>query len=321
MTVPIGTPWSFGAEWSVIARNDARLGPTQIYGALAAGRDVRVGNSGGEVASSGGVVAANSQGTYGPMLGTTSKVGLLAGRKIVISGRGEAMVNQGASAIVADMSNLAVLPDGGVTCVVPGYAFTCINATVKLQGGGNIVQGHPFDFEAAFDAYLKTSTALAGLPGACANAVNAQLLDQNGSGPWAGSGNFVLRLTPGRTNVLNLTEDQLQAWSSFNNNGSDRPNATTPLIINVTSSDQNVSFVSPNWIQGDDARFVLWNFPGALYLTFSNALWGSLFAPRASFVMTADVRGVAVVDTFEGRGGVADWDKRPQVVISCTREV
>jgi choice-of-anchor A domain-containing protein len=297
----------------VIARNDATIGQTQVYGALAVGRDIRF------TASSGGPVAANSQGTYGPMLGTTSKVGLLVGRRIVFDSGGGLMVNQGASAIVSDISNLKVVPNGGVTCVVPTPTWSCADPKVSLQGGGNLVQGHPFDFEAAFDAYLKTSTALGGLPGACANAVSAQLRDQNGSGPWAGSGNFVLRLTPGKVNVLNLTEAQLQAWSSFNNNGADRPNSTTPLIINVTSSDQDVSFTAPTWIQGDEARFMMWNFPDAGRLTFSNALWGTLFAPRAQLTMTADVRGVVVADSLDGRGGVADWDKRPAMTVSCTR--
>lgn len=309
-TVPIGSPWVTSTEWSVITQGNAKIGGTQVYGALAVGGDLSFTQS--------GPIAANSQGVFGPVFGTSTKVGLLVDGKVALTS-GSLLVNQSASVVVGNLTGQKYVPSGGAGCIVAASSPSCVDPRITLQGTGTVATGHPFDFAAAFSAYTKSSTAMAGLPGSCSNAVPVQLLDQNGVGPWGGSGNFQLKLTAGKVNVWNMTEAQLQAWGTSNNNGADRPNATTPLIINVTSTDHAVSFTAPGWIQNDEAKYVLWNFPDATSVTFTNALWGTLFAPQAAFTMTGDVRGVVVAASFDGRAGVADWDRRPVIDIQCPR--
>jgi choice-of-anchor A domain-containing protein len=311
-SVPIGAPWYFGTEWSVITNGNATIGGTQVYGGLAVGGDLSFTGS--------GPIAANSQGSFAPVFGAVTNVGLLVNGKVNLTA-GTLYVNQSASVIIGNMSGQKYLPSGGAGCIVPSLWVMCIDPKITLQGTGNAVTGQPFDFTAAFNAYLKSSAAMAALPGSCANAVPVQLLDQNGVGPWSGSGNFQLKLTPGKTNVWNMTETQLQGWGASNNNGADRPSATTALIINVTSADHAVTFAAPGWIQNTEAKYVLWNFPDATSVTFTNALWGTLFAPQASFTMNADVRGVVVAASLNGVTGVADWSQRPVIDIQCPRSV
>lgn len=309
-TTTIGRPHEFGIEWSIISEGDVTISGTQVYGGLAVGGNLRFTNS--------GPVAANSQGNYGPVLGTTTRVGLLVNGRIVLTS-GTLLVNQSASVVVGDMTGQRYVPNGGVGCLVASSAPGCVDPKVTLQGTGNVVSGRPYDFVGAFDAYRKTSTAMATLVPDCPNATPVSVFDQNNTAPWNGTGNFHLRLTSGRVNVWNMTEAQLQAWSSSNNNGTARPSATTPLVINVTTADGNVTFNAPLWLQSDAARFIYWNFPNASTVTFTGALWGSLYAPFSTVTLTSDVRGVVVARSVVAAGGVADWDRRPGVTINCAR--
>jgi choice-of-anchor A domain-containing protein len=310
-TTTIGNPMgSASDQWSIISDGDVTISGGQVYGGLAVGGDLRF--------TASGPIAANSQGTYGPVLGTTTRVGLLVNGRIVISS-GTLHVNQSASAIVGDMTGQRFIPNGGTGCIVRSTASSCTPPMVSLQGTGSAVQGRPYDFAGVFDTYRKASTAMASLVPSCANATPVVLRDQNDAGPWPGSGSFHLRLTSGRVNVWNLTETQLQSWSGFNNNGSNRPSVTTPLVINVTTSDGNVSFNAPQWLQADSARFIIWNFPDAATVTFSGALWGSLYAPRSAVTLTSDVRGVVIARSVVAAGGVSDWNARPAVNIDCPR--
>ena len=255
------------------------------------------------------------------MLGTSSKVGLLVGGRINLTGgSGTLFVNSSASVVVGDMSGQKYQPNGGVGCIVATTSASCVDPKVTLQGTGTVATGTPFDFAGAFDAYRKVSTAMSTLLPDCAKAVAVQLNDQNNTGPWPGTGNFNLRITPNKVNVWNMTETQLQTWgSSSNNNGADRPSATSPLVINVTTTDGNVTFNAPGWLQADAARYIFWNFPNAATVTFNNALWGSLYAPFSTVTLTSDVRGVVVAKRVIAQGGVADWANRPDVNIDCAR--
>ena len=309
-TVMIGQPHVFTTDWSIISEGDVTLNGTQVYGALAVGGDLRF--------SQPGPVAANSQGSYGPVLGSASRIGLLVRGRVVL-GTATLLVNQSASVVIGNSTGVKYIPNGGVGCVAASSASSCTGAKITLQGSGNAVFGTPFDFTAAFDAYRKASAALATMLPSCAAATAVSLRDQNNSGPWPGNTNFHLRLTPGKVNVWNMTEAQLQSWSAYNNNGSNRPNATTPLVVNVTSADGNVTFNAPNWLQSDAAPYMIWNFPDAQTVTFTGALWGSLYAPNATVTLTGDVRGVVVGKSVVGNGGVADWSLRPVIDIQCPR--
>ena len=312
-TTPIGNPLMFAnSQFSMIARTDVTIAGDQVYGALAVGGNLAF--------TASGPIAANSTGTFPPVLGTTSNVGLIVDGTVDFAhSNGVLYVNSGASAVLGSMANGTYVGAGGTNCFTSTLSATqCTGTQIALQGGGNAVAGHPFDFAAAFDAFKKTSTALGALPGTCVNAASAVLRDQNNSGPWSGSGNFVLQLTSGKVNVLNLTAAQLNAMTGTAVGASNSATASTPLIINVTDQGP-VSFTVPNFPQ-NYPRSVIWNFPNATSVAFAGALWGSLYAPFSTIALSADVRGVVIGNKVTGTGGVADWSNRPDINdIICDR--
>lgn len=306
-TTPIGNVF-LTTPFSMIGSGDVTISGTQVYGALAVGGNLSF--------TSSGPIAANSTGTL-TVPGATSNVGLLVNGKVNLNS-GVLYVNNGASAVIGDMSNGKYTAPGGTNCFVLTSASQCTNPQVAMQGGGNVTSSQPFDFVMAYSAFVKTSTAFAALPGSCANAATAIMRDQNDTAPWSGNGNFVLKLTSGKTNVLNISAAQVSAMAGSSAVGASvTATSSTPLIINVTDSG-SVNFTAPNFPQ-NYPRHVVWNFPNASSVTFSNALWGSLYAPNAAVVVNADVRGVVIGRTIVGNGGVADWSLRPDVSVNCTR--
>ena len=313
-TTPIGNPLAFAnTQFSVISQGNVAVAGTQVYGALAVGGNLNFNGS--------GPIAANSTGTFAPVLGANANVGLIVDGSVNFASSTNVLyVNSGASAILGTMANGKYIATGGTSCFTANTAATqCSTVEIAMQNGGNVVAGHPFDFAGAFDAYKKTSAALGALPATCAAAASAVLRDQNDTTAWSGSGNYVLKLTANKVNILNVTVAQVNALASGSAVGATgTASNSTPLIINVLDAGA-VSFNSPNFPQ-NYPRSVIWNFPNATSVTFANALWGSLYAPSALVTETADVRGVVIAGSYAGNGGVADWSNRPDIAdITCTR--
>jgi len=121
-------------------------------------------------------------------------------------------VQQNTNAYLAGLANATVVPNGGITYVVPpgGNGNTRpVLAVHKAQTSMSMARDPGFDVPALFSTYR----TLAGQLAACANTVD--FLDQNGSGPWPGSGNATIRLRPGQ-NVLNTTVAQLKTLQNVN---------------------------------------------------------------------------------------------------------
>ncbi|HEU5127760.1 MAG TPA: collagen-binding domain-containing protein [Glycomyces sp.] len=150
------------------------------------------------------------------------------------------------------------------------------------------VNSSPIDFGAAFSQMRSYSADLA----ACANTVTMFDAREGGSpiakGEVAPGQQVFITLTEGRTNVLNVTGEDLNNMAdlTFVN----KPTADTPLLINVDTSDTGGVFdwTVPNQagVGGVDAPYILWNFNDTTELTLlpgGATVEGSIYAPDADF--------------------------------------
>ncbi len=121
--------------------------------------------------------------------------------------------------------------------VKPGAAYDStprIEGTTSQQSPASISTPVPsslIDMAGAFALYRHLTTELAGCP------TNVELTDPNGGSapitqPYAPGARGRLTLTPGKTNVLQMSTTDLANLSeiTFTN----QPNASTPLVVNVT---------------------------------------------------------------------------------------
>jgi prepilin-type N-terminal cleavage/methylation domain-containing protein len=97
--------------------------------------------------------------------------------------------------------------------------------------------------------------------------------------------NYTMTLTPLAVNIVNLTMAQVNAMQNVS--GQINPDANTTLIINVTDAG-SIAFPVRYWspLQNGLRSSILWNFPNATSISFSNAFYGTLLAPNAA--VTAD---------------------------------
>jgi choice-of-anchor A domain-containing protein len=178
-------------------------------------------------------------------------------------------------------------------------------------------RGGLYDFEAAKHVFTSVSLALAQLPGQCADATSAKLVDQHGVA--ATSGNAWWQLTPGRVNVLTTTMSELGPYGNINLNG---PGADhdTPLIINVMDAGA-VTFGKGSVTQNMDEH-TIWNFPNATSIEVSGLVAGTLLAPSAAVTLDSEVRSALIADSVIG-GYAVKWDQaRPDIRdIACDRGV
>ncbi len=243
---------------------------TAIGGILTMNGDYRVANN-----SPGGFTAP----------GDTRPTGLLVGGMVNFAGStGKVTVNQSAYVHVGNLSN-GQQAVNGVTYVIPTGGSTASNPQIQLQTVQTtaVQAANLFDFTSAFSAYRDRSSSL----GVCA--ATLQLRDQNGQGPWPGSGPATLQLVANQQNVLSVTAAQLNALQTLNINGT-QPSASTPLLINVDTSAVGDAFAwTPGPLfNGGVARYILWNFPTAttIAITGGNTVEGTVYAPRATITDT-----------------------------------
>ena len=108
-----------------------------------------------------------------------------------------------------------------------------------------------------------------------------------------------LTLTQGKTNVLNLSADDLGNLAEIN--FTDAPNAQTPLIVNVTGD--SFSGNMPNQPgAASAARYILWNFPTATAIDVlgGDSIEGTIYAPNAALTWqpTQNVEGNVIAKSF-----------------------
>jgi choice-of-anchor A domain-containing protein len=191
------------------------------------------------------------------------------------------------------------------------------SSTTQFNQRDTLNRGGLYDFVAAKHVFTAESLALAQLPGQCADATSAKLVDQHGVA--ATSGNAWWQITPGRVNVLTTTMSELGPYGSVNINGP-RADRDTPLIINVMDAGA-VTFSKGNITQNMDEH-TIWNFPNATSIDVTGLVSGTLLAPSAAVTLNSEVRSALIADSISG-GYAVKWEQfTPDIRdIACDRGV
>ena len=124
----------------------------------------------------------------------------------------------------------------------------------------------------------------------------------------------VLTLTPGQTNVLNLSAEDLNDLAEITY--ATPPTVTTPLLINVTGTTFNGDIPNQAGIGGSQAPYILWNFPDATEVTVTSGatLEGTLYAPNAALTWLPS-------QNIEGNIIAAEFSHGPRPTRTAPREL
>jgi choice-of-anchor A domain-containing protein len=282
--VTIGNPVAGSNGFGVVTEGDATFGSTESEGPVAVGGNLSFGDNYN--------VALNTPGSF-VAPGDDRPTSLLVGGGIdygATSPNGVLQVLNNSYAKFGDVSASDVLTTDqnganvNTEVVKKGSAYNSqprVQLTAQ-QSAASVHQSGLMDFTSLFSDYRDRADTMAG----CASTV--QLLDDAGA-PLptaipAGTNAFVA-LTPGKTNVLRLTGEQLNNLSELT--FLDQPSADTPLLITVDTTGTGGSFTwhTPTMagVSGTQAPYILWNFADATDITIADGdtVEGTLYAPRA----------------------------------------
>ena len=158
--------------------------------------------------------------------------------------------------------------------------------------------GDLIDIPGAFGQYRDLTTEMA----ACPQTVVPK--DANGTvlgDPIPAGSNVYLTLTPGQTNVLNLTADELANLGQFTFTGQ-APAPGTPLLINITGGSFTGTWPNQAGISSGNAPYILWNLPDATTVTVTggDSVEGTLYAPNAALAWQAtnNIEGNIIAKSF-----------------------
>ena len=181
-------------------------------------------------------------------------------------------------------------------------SFPRIEGTTNQQTPASVATPVPqslIDTTAAYARYRALTAELAACP------TNTALTDPNGGTaevprPYAPGSRGRLTLTAGRTNVLEMTTQDLGNLSeiTFTN----QPTADTPLVVNVTGDAFTGTVPNLAGIGGGQAPYILWNFPQArsIVVTGGASIEGTIYAPNAALNWrpTQNIEGNVIAASF-----------------------
>ncbi|GAA3063367.1 hypothetical protein GCM10017562_31030 [Streptomyces roseofulvus] len=270
-TVDVGNPVAGNHGFGVVVETDALLGSTESEGPVAIGGDLSYGAGYNVSLHTPGTFRADGDAQPTALLvggridyGAASPVGVL---KVLQNGYVKVGDLTGSEVVTKDANNATVKTQ--VVAAGQGHGSTPrIELTVEQPALS--VGPHPglMDFTGLFAAYRDRADALA----SCAATVELQDPGR-------------ITLDDGRTNVLRLTGEELNALSELT--FLDRPTARSPLVIDVDTRASGSVFTwdVPNMagVSGADAPYILWNFSDATALTIAtgDSVEGTVYAPRA----------------------------------------
>ncbi|WP_119696911.1 collagen-binding domain-containing protein, partial [Microbacterium halotolerans] len=290
----------------VFVEGDTTVNADESEGTMATGGDYIIGK--------GYNVAAG----VGPFYDTFTAPGdaqptyLWAGGQVVFPTTAENVeVHNGGFAKIGDATSYTALttdmngtPGLATHIVPPGQAYEYSPriqlATSQAPDSVYAVEGTSelIDVPAAFALYRETAT----LMGTCSPTI--ELLNRDDSQPLPSSvppgANGRITLTPGETNVLNITTTDLENLASLT--FTTQPNDTTPLLINVFGSSFNGTNPTSAGIGSANAHFILLNFVDAtsVMVTGGDSLMGTIYAPYAgvNWQVTQNIEGNVVASSF-----------------------
>lgn len=241
------------------------------------------------------------------------------GRALFPAGTIRVLGNQFAR--VLDVSNASVNQAGNITRVTsatPGVPGMVEIQTPQPATTVSAVPTNAIDFEAAFASLRQTASRLS----TCASNVTPQTA--NGDPlvwPDRGTVTAYLRLEEGRTNVLELTAEQLRSLDGITFRNRVPDDAT--LLINVRGWTTG-SWRVPNFagIGREEARRILLNFGDATEIVLaagSATVEGTIYAPSAnvSLLTSSNVEGHIASAGLSHTGGGEIHDAPFESLLSC----
>ncbi|WP_088974304.1 DUF7507 domain-containing protein [Micromonospora coxensis] len=300
---PVAPALSFG----VMTEGDANAISAENEGTMAVGGNLTFGTYQLANNSVGSFVApGDTRPTALVVGGRVDFAGSVPGSRLQVLSGGYAKVGDLTGTVVRDTDNNGAQVN---TRILPtnNYDATPRVELTTRQAPSSVGPASPINFEAAFADFRSTSTGLA----TCDNTVvlrtpNGDVLPR----PIPPGSNAVVTLAPGVTNVLNISATDLANIETLT--FASRPTASTPLLINVdtTSVGNDFSWTAPNFsgIGGEEARYILINFPTATRITLTAAartIEGSIYAPNADLVdlSASNTEGSIITRTLDHRGG------------------
>ncbi|MFI6652547.1 collagen-binding domain-containing protein [Streptomyces sp. NPDC050529] len=301
-----GNPLAGDNGFGVIVQNDATLGSTETEGSVAIGGNLTYGP--------GYNVALQTPGTF-TAPGDDRPTALLVGGRADHAGSsplGVLKVLSNGYLKIGDPTGTDVLNQDSNNADVATQAVasgTGYNSTPRIEttvqqplDSVTDTTGLP-DLDALFTTYRDRSDAIATCD------TNVVLRDDAGNplpeqtGFPAGTTAHV-SLTEGETNVLDLTGEDLNNLAEITFDTP--PSATTPFVVNVDTTGTDSAYVwhVPNLagVSGDQAPYMLWNFPDATDITLADgdSLEGTIFAPRADLtdLDPSNIEGTVVAREF-----------------------
>ncbi|GLW71119.1 hypothetical protein Kpho02_34180 [Kitasatospora phosalacinea] len=302
----IGNPVEGNLGFNAFVEHDTTLGSTEAEGPIATGGNLAFG--------SGYNVSLHTPGTF-TAPGDGHPAALVVGGRVDFAGSspdGVLKVLSGGYTKIGDMTgslavdrdvnnaqvNTQVVAAGTAHNSVPRIEMTLDQPPASVGPAPGLI-----DFTTAFEVFRERARAMA----ACAQ--NVTLLDDAGNplpdGPYPPGVIGRLTLTPGRTNVLHLTGQQMNALGEINFRN--QPTRDTPLVIvtDTTAEGGVLDWDNPNTsgISSPQAPYVLWDFPDATDITMvsGDSLEGTVYAPGAHLkdVNGSNIEGDIIARSYE----------------------
>ncbi|WP_435204999.1 DUF7507 domain-containing protein [Micromonospora sp. bgisy143] len=304
---PLAPAQSFG----VMTEGDASLGGGRNEGSLAAGGDLAFGTYTMAGATAGSFVVPGDDNPAALVVGgRVNFAGSIGGSGLRVLSNGYAKVGNPIGTFVRNIDTNSVQAN---TRILPADNY---NASPRIeldtrQPVGSVTPTSPINFSAAFTSFRQTSAALA----TCDSTVMLRTTTGDAMPrPIPPGSNVVVILTPGKTNVLNLSATELNNIQSLT--FARQPNASTPLLINVDTHgiDGALAWTAPRTIGIGRAQapYILFNFPDATAITLTASaatVEGTIYAPNANLldVSATNTEGGVIARTLDHQGGVIHY--------------
>lgn len=291
----------------VMTEGDARLIGAENEGTVAVGGDLSFGNYQIALTTAGNfVVDGDAEPTALVVGGRVDFAASVPGTRLQVLNSGYVKIGDLTGTVVRDTDNNGAAVN---TRVLPSddYDASPRIELVTRQPVASVGPASPIDFAAAFASFRRTSTDLAECP------QNVVLRTPNGDPlprPVPPGSNAVVTLTPGVTNVLNISATDLANISVLT--FATPPTADTPLLVNVDTTDVADQFTwqVPNFagVGGEQAPYILFNFPTATAITLTDAsatLEGTIYAPNADVdaLTNSNIEGSVITRSLVHDGG------------------
>jgi choice-of-anchor A domain-containing protein len=293
-----------GAEgFNVFVRNGINFQAGHSDGAVAMGGDATLN---GLVS-----IAEQTAGAYPYGAGNVNNYGLVVGGKITYSSGNQSKVLNGFLRLGNTTNSRLFYVDcnnANTNLRLSPYNADCntsYNTNPQLQmntseTNGSATDPHNINFTTAYTTLQNSANKMVfyTASSSCSNNLNIIAL---------GTGNQSITLVDNKINVINI------AASSFDDitgiTFTNAPSATKPLVFNIDGTG-SLTWAAPNvaGLGGSNGAYVIYNFynnSGTITLTGANTVYGTVFAPSATFVKnhTGNIEGQVIASSFTMNGG------------------